>query len=79
MKTPQSAPNPSQPWYRFRMVWLVLAFPLAAVVMGIGTVVVAVRNPDPVLKVAPGAVEEAPAVEGRNHAATGGKKASAPQ
>lgn len=79
MKTNTPQPNPSQPWYRFRMVWLVVAFPLAAVVMGVGTAVMAVRNPDPVLKVAPGAAEEAPAVEGRNHAATGGKKASAPQ
>ncbi|WP_246480450.1 hypothetical protein [Inhella gelatinilytica] len=60
------------------MVWLVLAFPIAAVVMGIGTVIIAVRNPDPVLRVAPQAAEETPAVEGRNHAATGAKKASAP-
>lgn len=65
---------PVQPWYRQRMVWLVLALPLSAVVAGIATALIALANPDPVLKVEAERNPERPALEGRNHAATGGRK-----
>ena len=68
------SPNPTQPWYRHRITWLVVALPLIAVVASFITLFVALRNPDPVIKVAKDAAEERPAVEGRNHAATGGKQ-----
>jgi hypothetical protein len=63
-----------QPWWRFGMVWLVIGGPLAVVVAGIVTAVIAVRGADPVLdtRAAPaGQVQaETPAMQGRNHAAT---------
>ena len=68
------SPNPTQPWYRHRITWLVVALPLIAVVASFITLFVALSNPDPVLKVTTEAAEERPAVEGRNHAATGGKQ-----
>lgn len=70
----QAGAGPSQPWYRHRITWLVVALPLLAVVASFVSLFMAVRNPDPVLSVATVAAEERPAVEGRNHAATGGKK-----
>jgi len=66
--------QPVQPWYRVRFVWLVVALPLSAVLASTATVVIAVSNPDPVLQVRNSAPTERPAVEGRNHAATGGQK-----
>ncbi|UUX95026.1 hypothetical protein [Aquabacterium sp. J223] len=54
------------------MVWLVFALPAAAVVASVGTAVVALARPDPVIAVAAG---RTPAVQGRNHAATPGATA----
>ncbi len=58
-------------WWRFPMVWLVLAGPAVVVVASFATLTLAIRNPDPVL-VAPAATtaSEQPAVQGRNHAAS---------
>ncbi len=67
-------PNPIQPWHRQRMAWLVVALPLIAVVASFTTLFIAIANPDPVIKATADAAEERPAVEGRNHAATGGVK-----
>lgn len=70
------SPNPVQPWYRQRMAWLVVALPVIAVVASFITLFVALRNPDPVIKAEGRQADERPAVEGRNHAATGGKPAA---
>ena len=71
------------PWWKHGLVWLVISGPAVVVVAGIATVVIAVRQPDPV--VAPdyyrrgieinktlAARDKAalPALQGRNHAAT---------
>jgi uncharacterized protein len=55
----------SAAWYRHGMVWLVIGGPAAVVVAGIATLVIAIANPDPVLRTV-----EMPAVQARNHAAT---------
>ena len=67
-----------QPWWRFGLVWMVLAGPAVVVVAGFITLYIAITNPDPVLTVTPrSAMQErqgithAPAMQGRNHAATG--------
>ena len=67
-----------QPWWRFGLVWMVFAGPAVVVVAGFVTLYIAITNPDPVLTVTPrSAMQErqgithAPAMQGRNHAATG--------
>jgi uncharacterized protein len=66
------------PWWRFGMVWMVVAGPVVVVVAGLLTFYIAARNPDPVLQVTPRTaaqerqgITHAPAMQGRNHAATG--------
>jgi hypothetical protein len=63
-----------QPWWRYRMLWLVIGGPLIVVVASIGTAVVAIRGADPVMtkeemaaSVQGGALM--PAEQARNHAA----------
>jgi uncharacterized protein len=72
------------PWWKFPLVWMVIAGPALVVVAGIATVVIAVRMPDPVVAqdyyrrgmeinkslAAQRAKALAPAMQGRNHAAT---------
>ncbi|NWG74270.1 MAG: nitrogen fixation protein FixH, partial [Rubrivivax sp.] len=41
--------EPTMPWWRVGMVWLVIGGPLAVVVAGIVTAVIAIRGADPVL------------------------------
>lgn len=65
--------NPSQPFFHFRFNWLVIGLPLVAVVASFITLAIALSNPDPVIRPQATAVEQRPALEGRNHAATGGK------
>lgn len=66
-------PGPSLPWWRVGMVWFALAGPAVVVVAGIVTAVIAVKGADPALRVTPtAATAQAPALQGRNHAATGG-------
>lgn len=61
----------SRPWWREPYVWLVIGGPLVVVVAGIATVVIAVRNPDPVLQERhTGSTAQVPAQKARNHAAT---------
>jgi hypothetical protein len=67
-------PMPRQPWWRTRFMFLVVALPLSAVVAGTTTAVIAIRNADQVVKPSATQAPERPAVEGRNHAATGGKR-----
>jgi hypothetical protein len=53
------------------MLWLVLGGPLAVVVAGIVTAVIAVRGSDPVLSRSSEPLgSDTPAVQARNHAAT---------
>jgi uncharacterized protein len=82
MDNASAIPDPL-PWWRFPLVWMVIAGPAAVVVAGLGTVWLAVRTPDPVvaddyyrrgmqinrtLAERPKAL--LPAVQGRNHAAS---------
>ena len=78
----QSKPTP---WYRVPMVWLVLGGPLSVVIASVATAVVAWRHIDPVISTTPQgelrAADDvaakvspkdalAPAMQGRNHAAS---------
>ncbi len=72
------AQKEGQPWWRFGLVWMVLGGPAVVVVAGFITLYIAVSNPDPVLNVTPRTamqerqgITHAPAMQGRNHAATG--------
>jgi hypothetical protein len=73
-----SAHKEGQPWWRFGLVWMVLGGPAMVVVAGFVTFYIALANPDPVLNVTPRTamqarqgITHAPAMQGRNHAATG--------
>ena len=73
----------AQPWWKFGHVWMVFAGPAVVVVASFITLYLAIKVPDPVVtsygQVAPsGAVQQdasatnmAPAIQARNHAATG--------
>lgn len=74
----QQAQTPVQPFFHFGINWLVIGLPLLAVVASFITLAIAIANPDPVLQPQAAAAPERPAVEGRNHAATGGGPAAAP-
>lgn len=77
-------PLPPAPWWRHGHVWLLIAGPAAVVVAGLATAWIAVANVDPVLtgdvyrqgaaqRRAPVGADQkslAPALQGRNHAAT---------
>lgn len=69
--SPMAPSLPPQPWWRFGMVWFVLAGPAVVVVAGIATAVLAIQGADPVVStpVVRGARADAPAVQARNHAA----------
>jgi len=81
MSTPEQSPPPARPWWRFGHVWLVIAGPAIVVVAGFVTFYLAARAPDPVLPTLPPPsaastgqgtdIGQAPAMQGRNHAATG--------
>ena len=60
------------PWWRHRMMWLVLGGPFVVVVAAIVTAVIAVRGADVVLLHADEVPDRAalPAMQARNHAAT---------
>lgn len=76
----QTPNNPSRPWWSFGHVWLLISGPAVVVVAGFFTYYLAARSPDPVLPPQPavhspggqgGDISQAPAVQARNHAATG--------
>ena len=80
MNTPENKPSTGQPWWRFGHVWMLIAGPAVVVVAGFFTYYLAVRIPDPVLpttvQVPEGSaqasgISQAPAVQARNHSATG--------
>ena len=73
---------PSQPWWKYGHVWLVIAGPAVVVVAAMVTAWIAMRNPDPVLaddyyrrgveinQTLAKNRSLTPALQGRNHAAT---------
>lgn len=80
MNTPQNPHESPRPWWSFAHVWLLIAGPAIVVVAGFYTYYLAVTTPDPVLSTqAPAGthagqsagISQAPAVQARNHAATG--------
>lgn len=84
MNTALKSPQEGLPWWRFGLVWMVFAGPAVVVVAGFTTLYIAVTNPDPVITVTPRTalqerqgITNAPAMQGRNHAATGELPASA--
>ena len=79
-------PTHTDPWWRHGHVWLVVSGPALVVVAGVVTVFLAVKHPDAVIggQEPPQASRRAvlqqpralaPAMEGRNHAATPDKAA----
>jgi len=70
---------PSMPWWRVRMVWLVISGPVAVIVAGVITMALAWTHRDPIVTevaaskgkhtAAPNAATS-PALQARNHAAT---------
>lgn len=78
MNNVPNARKDGQPWWRFGLVWMVFGGPAVVVVAGFITLYIAVTHPDPVLNVTPRTamqerqgITHAPAMQGRNHAATG--------
>lgn len=72
---PQGPAPKGQPWWRFGMVWLVIAGPASVVVAGIVTMNLAINGADPVIQEPPARAQAAdpaltPAMKARNHAAT---------
>lgn len=67
-----------RPWWRFKMMWLVVGGPLVVVAASFVTLTLALKNPDPVIQtaehVSADQAANAPAMQGRNHAATVGVK-----
>ena len=75
--------NQAKPWWSFGMVWMIIAGPAVVVVAGFATLYLAITIPDPVLPTEAlnprNAIENqqkldaamAPAIQARNHAATG--------
>ena len=73
-------PAPGAPWWRFGMVWFMLAGPAIVIVAGFATMFVAYRGADVVLSegpaeavsrvATPAPVATTPAWQARNHAAT---------
>jgi hypothetical protein len=76
--------NQAQPWWKFGHVWLVIAGPAIVIVASFVTLYLAISIPDPVIntqaerqveqvaKPGAGAIPNlAPAMQARNHAATG--------
>lgn len=74
-------PTQPSPWWRHGHVWLVVSGPALVVVAGLATVFLAVKYPDAVigthepLRQQAMARALAPALDGRNHAATPDKAA----
>ena len=46
---PKTDQHPCRPWWRFPMVWMLIAGPLAVVVAGFFTAYIAIRSADPVI------------------------------
>ena len=78
----QTTTPPSQPWWKYGHVWLVIAGPAVVVIAALVTAWIAIRHPDPVLaedyyrqglQINQALAKNkalAPALQARNHAAT---------
>lgn len=77
---------PSPPWWKVPMVWLIISGPLIVVIASFVTLGLAVKYPDQVLSTQsansesgsggvnkPPSPANLPAMQARNHAATGGQ------
>lgn len=72
VERPESTPTPPPAWWRFPLVWMVIAGPACVVVAGFATLWIALAMPDPVIpqdRTVTGRAQ-VPALVGRNHAAT---------
>ena len=65
-----AARRPQMPWWRVRVMWLVVGGPLAVVLAAFATLGIALMHPDPVLERRVETPAQTPAIEARNHAAT---------
>lgn len=67
---PSQTGQPDTPWWKVGAMWLVVGFPLAAVIASGVTIWLAVRSPDPVASVPAAAAEPqgalVPALQARN-------------
>jgi len=79
MSAPHVPLPPVAPWWRFRIVWLVVGLPALAVAGSLASAAIAIRHADPVIAVHRPAAEDAaaaarqaspmePAQQARNHA-----------
>ncbi len=70
-RTSNAAVDPvALPWWRYPIVWMVIGGPLAVVIAGISTAVIAYRHIDPVLDTTVSShASLQPALSGRNLAA----------
>ena len=78
MERAVSSPEAAQPWWRFRIMWLVLGLPATVVCTSLVTAGIAWTHIDPVVtdpvpSQAAGANALEPAQRARNHAATPGR------
>lgn len=62
--------NQTQPWWKFGHVWLLVSGPAVVVVASFITLYLAISIPDPVITDTKSEAL-APAIQARNHAATG--------
>ena len=77
MSSTNASALPAVAWWRVKMVWLVIAGPLAVVLAGVVTTVIAFQGADPVVRTPVAAQAHStaelavvPAHQARNHAAT---------
>ena len=79
MSTSPASNESDQPWWRYKMLWLVISGPVAVVVASLISAYIAIVGQDPVLLKDEVAVEQqgktepdalTPAVQARNHAQT---------
>ena len=81
---PLTTTDESAPWWKYGHVWLVISGPAVVIVAGFVTLYLAISRPDHLVSedyyqkgveinrtLKGGAASLAPAVQGRNHAATG--------
>lgn len=79
MSSHSSSPLQDRPWWTHGHVWLIISGPLIVVIAGFVTFYLAANGQDPVLSTqevttqtqSGGGITLAPAVQARNHAATG--------
>ncbi len=71
MNALETCPAPALPWWRVRMMWLVIGGPAVVVAASFVTLALAVHGADPPLHetASPPAGALAPAAQARNHAA----------